>query len=441
MHTNMNPDHDYILGTLSSGESVPLLQADRRRHVYIVGQTGAGKTGLLLNLMRADLLGGAGFCFLDPHGDASKAIAALTPRVRTNDVIYLDPSDPSYTFAYNPLSGIPEAERATAAANIVSAFKNIWGHSWGPRLEYVLSNALRLLLDAKDQSLIGIPRLFVDEQFRRRLAHQCIDPVIRFYWLNEFEALDSRQRADTLSPIQNKIGILLSNPFIRSILCQNASTLDIADVMNTGKILIVNLSKGNLGTEPAHLLGALLISAASQAAEARRNIPEEERRDFTLYVDEFQNFATDSFASILSEARKWRLSLVAANQHVAQLPENLQHAVFGNAGTIVAFRVGALDAPMLAAELGMPSPRALRETSNFHAWLRMMRDGAPLEPRLIRTLPPQPSPGNRLSVVIARSRSRHTVPRAIVEARIAAFFSEAPPKRAQHKSKRRNPDG
>ena len=214
--------------------------------------------------------------------------------------------------------------------------------------------------------------------------------MIRFYWLHEFEALDSRQRAETLSPIQNKIGILLSNPFIRSILCQNASTIDIADVMNTGKVLIVNLSKGNLGTEPAHLLGALLISAASQAAEARRNIPEEERRDFTLYVDEFQNFATDSFASILSEARKWRLSLVAANQHVAQLPENLQHAVFGNAGTIVAFRVGALDAPMLAAELGMPSPRALRETNNFHAWLRLMRDGAPLEPHLIKTPPPQP---------------------------------------------------
>jgi hypothetical protein len=240
----------------------------------------------------------------------------------------------------------------------------------------VLSNALRLLLASKDQSLIGIPRLFVDEKFRRRLARNCVDPVIRFYWRHEFEALDARQRAETLSPLQNKIGILLSNPFIRSILCHNASTIDVAKIMNAGRVLIINLSKGNLGAEPAHLLDALLITAVSHAAEARRNIPEDARRDFTRYVDEFQNFATDSFASILSEARKWRLSLVAANQPIAQLCPELQRAVFGNAGTIVAFRVGALGAPMLAAELGMPGSRALRETNNYHAWLRLMRDGA-----------------------------------------------------------------
>jgi len=436
----MPDSNNYILGTLSSGECVPILPADRRRHVYIVGQTGTGKTGLLFNLMRADMEAGEGFCFLDPHGDASQAIAAATPRRRTSKVIYLDPSDPTHTFAYNPLAGVAPADRATSAANIVSAFKNIWGHSWGPRLEYVLSNALRLLLDNKDQSLIGLPRLLVDEQFRSRLTKNCIDPVIRFYWQREFEALDSRQRAETLSPIQNKIGILLSNPFIRSVLSQNASTIDIADAMNTGKVVIVNLSKGNLGTEPAHLLGALLITAVSQAAEARRNIPEEERRDFTLYVDEFQNFATDSFASILSEARKWRLSLVAANQHIAQLPEGLQHAVFGNAGTIVAFRVGAIDAPLLAAELGLESHHALRETSNFHAWLRLMHNGTPLDPHLIETFPPMPPRSNRLHKVIARSRARHTIPRSIVEAQIAAFFSNAPIRSPRKKRKFRRPD-
>ena len=224
------------------------------------------------------------------------------------------------------------------------------------------------------------------------------------------------------------------------MLCQNASTIDIADAMNMGKVLIVNLSKGNLGTEPAHLLGALLITAVSQAAEARRNMPEDERRDFTLYVDEFQNFATDSFASILSEARKWRLSLVAANQHVAQLPENLQHAVFGNAGTIVAFRVGAIDAPVLAAELGMESHHPLRETNNFRAWLRLMRDGTPLDPHLIETLPPNPPRSNRLRRVIARSRSRHTIPRSIVEAQIAEFFAAMPNQKARQKRKYRRPD-
>jgi hypothetical protein len=433
-------DDNYILGTLTSGELVPVLRVDRRRHIYCCGQTGTGKTGLLFNLMRADLTAGDGFCFLDPHGDAALAIAAATPRERTNDVIYLDPSDPTHSFAYNPLAGVAEADRATSAANIVSSFKNIWGHSWGPRLEYVLSNALRLLLDNRDQSLIGLPRLFVDEQFRRKLIQNCVDPVIRFYWRNEFEGLDSRQRAETLSPIQNKIGILLSNPFIRSVLCQNVSSIDIAGAMNSGKVLIVNLSKGNLGTEPSHLLGALLITAISQAAEARRTIPEENRRDFTLYVDEFQNFATESFASILSESRKWRLCLVAANQHVAQLSEELQHAVFGNAGTIIAFRVGAQDAPLLAAELGLQSPHALRETNNFHAWVRLMLDGAPLDPHLIATLPPYPPASNRLRQVIARSRVRHTIPRALVEARVAAFFASASVKKPKGRKVFRRPD-
>ena len=433
-------DDNYILGTLSSGESVPLLLADRRRHLYLCGKTGTGKTGLFLNLMHADLLDGAGFCFLDPHGDASLAIAAATPRKRLEHVIYLDPSDPTHTFAYNPLAGVAAADRATSAANIVSSFKNIWSDSWGPRLEYVLSNALRLLLDNKDQTLLGVPRLFIDEQFRKRLLKNCIDPVIRFYWRHEFEALEPRLRAETISPIQNKIGILLSNPFVRSVLCQNASTIDIADVMNSGKILIVNLSKGSLGTEPAHLLGALLITAVSQAAEARRTIAEDDRRDFTLYVDEFQNFATDSFASILSEARKWRLSLVAANQHVSQLPEDLRHAVFGNAGTIVVFRVGALDAPILAAELGLESPRALRETPNLHAWLRLMRDGTPLEPHPIEMLPLPPDTGGRLRRVVARTRTRHMTPRAAVDAQIKDFLANVSIKKHRNKRPFRRPD-
>lgn len=441
LHTHHMPEDNYILGTLASGELVPLLLADRRRHLYLCGMTGTGKTGLLLSLMRADLLDGAGFCFLDPHGDASLAIAAATPPARIKDVIYLDPSDLTHTFAYNPLAGVAEADRATSAANMVSAFKNIWGHSWGPRLEYVLSNTLRLLLDNRDQSLIAIPRLYADNNFRKRLLKNCIDPVIRFYWSHEFESLDTRLRAETISPIQNKIGVLLANPFIRSVLCQNASTIDIASAMNTGKVLIVNLSKGNLGTEPAHLLGALLITAVSQAAEARRNIDEDARRDFTLYVDEFQNFATDSFATILSEARKWRLSLVAANQHVAQLSEELQHAVFGNAGTIVAFRLGAIDAPIVAAEIGIDNHRTLRETSNLRAWVRLMRDGAPMEPHYLEMLPhPEQSP-SRFHRVVARTRSRHMVPRSLVEAQVEAFFADVAVRKPKTKKHFRRADG
>jgi hypothetical protein len=431
----MLTNHETILGTLSTGESVPLLQTDRRRHVYVVGMTGTGKTGLLLNLMHADLLAGAGFCFLDPHGDASQHIASLAPAQRRSDVIYLDPSDPTHTFAYNPLSGIPEAERATTAANIVSAFKNIWANTWGARLEYILGHSIRLLLDTRDQTLLGLPRLLVDDDYRHRLVVRCQDPVVRAFWLTEYVAYDSRFRNEAIAPIQNKVGAFLANPFIRSILCQNSSTLKIADVMNKGKVLVVNLSKGNLGTEPAHLLGALLITACSQAAEARRHMPENDRRDFTLYVDEFQNFATDSFASILSEARKWRLSLVAANQQIAQLPEALQHAVFGNAGTIVVFRVGAHDAKRLAGELGMNNPTTLTQTNNYQAWIKLMRDGAPMEPRLIHTLAPPP-PGARLAKVVAISHARHMMPREPVEKQIAASFPKAPARRPRHKKRR-----
>src|SRR5579863_7411711 len=213
--------YETILGALASGEPVPLLQADRRRHVYVIGMTGTGKTGLLLNMMHADLMAGAGFCFLDPHGDASQHIASLAPRERRHDVIYLDPSDPTHTFAYNPLASVPEAERATAAANIISAFKNIWSDSWGPRLEYILGHSLRLLLDTKDQTLLGLPRLLIDADFRERLVRGCIDPVVRSFWQTEYAAYDPRLRNEAIAPIQNKIGAFLANPFIRSILCQN----------------------------------------------------------------------------------------------------------------------------------------------------------------------------------------------------------------------------
>jgi len=431
----MLTNHEMILGTLSTGESVPLLQADRRRHVYVVGMTGTGKTGLLLNLMHADLLAGAGFCFLDPHGDASQHIASLAPAERRADVIYLDPSDPTHTFAYNPLSGVPEAERATTAANIVSAFKNIWANTWGARLEYILGHSIRLLLDTRDQTLLGLPRLLVDDDYRHWLVVRCQDPVVRAFWLTEYAAYDSRFRNEAIAPIQNKVGAFLANPFIRSILCQNSSTLKLPDVMNKGKVLIVNLSKGNLGTEPAHLLGALLITACSQAAEARRHMPEHERRDFTLYVDEFQNFATESFASILSEARKWRLSLVAANQTISQLPDGLQQSVFGNAGTLVVFRVGANDAKRLAGELGMNSPATLTQTNNYQAWIKLMRGGAPLEPRVIDTLAPPP-PGARLAKVVALAHAHHMMPRKPVEESIAASFPKALARRPRHRGKR-----
>ena len=436
---NMTQLQTVQLGTLSTGESVPLLQSDRRRHVALFGQTGTGKTGLLLNLMQADLLGGGGFCFLDPHGDAAQDIAALTPNERSNDVLYFDPSDPNYSFAFNPLSGVPLEGRATAAANIVSAFKNIWAESWGPRLEFILSNGLRLLLDTKDQTLLGLPLLLTNDTYRQFLAQRCEDPVVKSYWLNEYPAFDQRQRNDMISPIQNKIGILLANPFIRSILCQPSSTLDIQNIMDTRKVLIINLAKGNLGTDPARLLGAILITGFAQAAEARRKVPEAKRFDFTLYCDEFQNFATDSFATILSEARKFRLSLVVANQHVSQLPESLREAVFGNVGTMIAFRVGALDAPLLARELGLSNPRALQETPNFKVWVKLMQAGTPAGPFPIST-PVPVLPGSRLAKVVARTQGRHMRRRADVDSQIESFFRKHLQANLNKSRNRRHPD-
>jgi len=419
----MHTTPDRYLGRLSSGECLPLTAADRRRHTYVVGKTGTGKSVFLLNLMHADLLSGAGFAFLDPHGDAAVRIASLAPRER-RDVLYLDPSDPDYAFAFNPLAQISEDDRALAAANIASAFKNIWADSWGPRLEYIFINALRLLLDASDQTLLGIPCLLADDRYRDWLVRRCRDPVVKKFWLNEFAGYESRQRAEAISPIQNKVGAFLTNPFTRAVLCQTSSTLDFARAMNEGRVLIFNLGKGRLGEQPAHLIGALLVSAFAQAAEARADIDEDERRDFTLYVDEFQAYATDSFATILSETRKWRLAIVAAHQYLGQLPDNLRDAVFGNVGSTIVFRVGGQDARILARELDMANPAALADVSPHHAWARIVHNGMPIEPKLIATFPPPPD-GFRFPQVRKHTRAFHTIPRAVVDRRIEVWIEDA----------------
>ncbi|MBZ0149278.1 MAG: type IV secretion system DNA-binding domain-containing protein [Pseudorhodoplanes sp.] len=312
-------DGHCVLGTLASGESVPLTHDDRRRHLYLIGKSGTGKSTLLFNLMLADLALGRGFALLDPHGDLARDVADATPSHRTNDVLYFDPADLSHPVAFNPLERVPLDQRPLVSAHIVAAFKHLWGDSWGPRLEYILGNSLRLLLDAPGTTLLGLPRLLVDDTYRKRLLATCADPVISAFWTREFAEYQERFVTEAISPIQNKIGALLSPPVLRNIIGQKRSTIDIPAIMNSGRILVVNLSKGKLGEGPAHLLGAFLATAFSQAAESRADMREAERRDFTLYADEFQNFATDSFTSILSEARKWRLSLALAHQFLGQL--------------------------------------------------------------------------------------------------------------------------
>ena len=412
-----------VLGTLATGERLCLWQSDRRRHLYLVGATGTGKTTLLRHLMLSDLGAGAGFALIDPHGDIATEIADSIPNEQTGRVVYFDLADLSHPIGFNPVESVPADQQHLRAVHIVATFKHLWSESWGPRLSYILENAIRLLIDAPGATLLGLPRLLVDSRYREQLLRHCDDPIVRQFWRLEFDNYPDRFRAEAISPIQNKIGALLGSPAIRNILGQPKSTIDIPAIMDGGRILIVNLSKGRIGEEPAHLLGAFLTTAIAQAAEGRAVMPEEDRRDFTLYADEFQNFATESFASILSEARKYRLSLVLAHQFLGQLPPSLRQAVMGNVGTILAFRVGAEDAPYIADELGLNNARTLTETRNFRAWGKTLYNGLPTDPRWLEMPEPEFTRRNSLAAVKARTAARHARERAGVEERIGRFLN------------------
>ncbi len=403
-------DATYTLGRATFGD-LSLSESERRRHLYISGKTGTGKSSLLLNLMLSDLANGRGFALIDPHGDLALSVADTVPRERVNSVVYLDPLDATHAVGFNPLQRVPPRQRAVAAAGIVSAFKNIWSESWGPRMEYILLHAVRLLLDIPGATLLHLPKILADDQYRDGVMRYATDPFTRYFWTREFAAYSERFRGEAIAPVQNKVGQFAANPMLRAIIGQ-PSTFDIDRMMNNGGILIANLSK-QMGAEPSHLLGALLTTAFAQAAERRATIPESERKDFTLYADEFQNFATESFGMILSEARKWRLNLVLANQFLGQLPDTLRQAVLGNIGSLVVFRVGSEDAELLADELGMHMPSTLTDTPNFEAWTKTMPNGVPREPRPIQTKPPATrATGSRRAIVnhtharFARTRGR-----------------------------------
>jgi hypothetical protein len=376
-------------------------------HEYIIGKSGTGKSTFLRNLI---LNNEGGFAVLDPHGDLAEVIAD------TIECIYFDPSE--LQLGFNVLENVSIEKRPLVAAQIIASFKAIWGDSWGHRMEWILMNSLRLLLD-NNHTLLGLTKLLTNDSYRAHLLRKCSDPVIRAFWDTEFARYDDRFRKEAIAPIQNKVGQLLANPTLRNILGQQNSTLKVDRIMNKGQRLIVNLSKGKLGEEPSHLLGALLVSGFYEAAQRRATIPENERVPFTLYVDEFQNFATESFATILSEARKFKLSLVLAHQFLGQLPDLLRQAVFGNVGVMTAFRVGAEDAPIIAAELGLGNPTALIDLSNFQAYTRK---GGPYNFKFIQTEPPRPT-AHRLASVKRFTKASYTRPKRLVEIAIERFLT------------------
>lgn len=402
-----------------------MLEADeRRRHLYIVGQTGTGKSTLLLNLVEQDLANGEGVALLDPHGDLAEAVLTRVPRARTNDLVYLNPADLAFPIGFNPLSQVRDDLKAIVADGIVSAFRHVWADSWGHRLDYILTNAVRALLDVPGATLLMLPRLLVDDGFRARIVGQHVaDPIVHSFWVNEYAGYSPSFRTEAIAPIQNKIGKILIAPSLRNMLAQPRSTITLRRLMDESAIVVCNLSKGSLGESTAHLLGALLTTSLAQAALSRADSPPSERPVFHLYADEFQSFATDSFALILSEARKYGLTLTLAHQYLNQLPDQLRSAVFGNAGSIVACRSGAEDAAILAAQIGLNNPDALLDLANYSAWAKLLRGGVPTSPipMHLYDAPRERRPdAHRL---VDTSRRRFGRPRQEVEARIRRFLS------------------
>jgi hypothetical protein len=408
-------------------------QNDRRRHLHIIGQTGTGKSTALLNLINQDLAMGRGLALLDPHGDLAEAALALIPPKRAHQLVYLNPADLERPIGFNVLDRVPEDYRPVVADGVVSAFQHVWPDSWGPRLEYFLLNSIRALLDAPieaRQTLLGIPRLLADQEYRSSILRTVRDPVVRSFWLNQYATYDRRFLAEANSPILNKIGRVLSSPAIRNIIAQPKSTINLRRIIDDGRILIVNLSKGALGEGTAHLLGALIVTGLAHAALSRADTPERERRVFHLYADEFQSFATESFALILSEARKYALTLTLSHQYLGQLSDRLRQAVLGNTGSFIAFRVGAEDTKLVANHLGIidhqrmndDHPEVVQQLPNFHAYGRFLIDGGPSDP-LRLAMYDAPEPLNDPAPLISNSRIRFGRDRRTVEERITRFLS------------------
>lgn len=402
---------------------------DRRRHIYVVGKTGMGKTNLLENMAVQDIRNGKGVCYIDPHGDTAEKLIKAIPSNRINDVIYLNPADQNFPLAFNVMEAVDPEYRHLVASGLIGVFKKIWADSWGPRLEYILRNAILALLEYPGSTLLGVTRILVDKKYREKVIDKITDPVVKQFWVEEFSKWNERVLQEVISPIQNKVGQFLSSSLIRNIVGQTQSSFDIRTLMDSEKILILNLSKGRIGEDNSALLGAMMITKIQLAAMGRVDIPEETRKDFYLYVDEFQNFATESFANILSEARKYRLDLVLANQYITQIDEKVRDAIFGNAGTIISFRVGALDAEFLEKEFEpVFMQNDIVNLPKYNIYLKLMIDGIAGDAFSATTLPPvyiEDTIENE-EKVIAVSRERYASSKAEVEDKISKWAGMMP---------------
>ena len=394
---------------------------DRRRHFYVIDKTGSGKTTLLENMVVEDILAGHGVGVVDPHGDFAEKLLALIPENRIGDVVYFNPADTDFPFGFNPLEQVRDEHYHIIASSIMGVFKKIWPDVWSARMEYILNNSLLSLLEYPGSTLLGIMRLLSDRDYRSEVVAHLTDPVVKSFWTDEFARYTQRLESEATAAIQNKVGQFVSNPLIRRIIGQPHSTFDIRKMMDEGKIFILNLSKGRIGEDNSALLGAMMITKMQLAAMSRVDTPERERRDFYLYIDEFQNFSTESFVNILSEARKYRLSLILAHQYIAQLDESVRDAVMGNVGTFVIFRVGAADAEFLESEFSPEFMAAdLVNLPQHNIYVKLMIDGIASRPFSAESLPPNiVRQDNYTKEIIENNRLHYGTPKDLVDKKIS----------------------
>ena len=399
-----------------------MLRYDRSRHVYIIGQTGAGKSGLLELFALSDIFHNQGYAIIDPHGDFAINNMKFIPGSRLNDVIYFNPADTAYPLGFNPLEVTNPNQKTNISSEIIGVLKRIFGDSWGPRLEYILRYTILALLDRPEATMLDITRMLTDKEFRKETLTYCQDTVVLQFWNVEFASWNDKFVAEAIAPVLNKVGAFTANPIIRNIIGQPKSTFNIRQIMDEGKILIVNLSKGLIGEDNAAILGSFLVTKIQLAAMSRSDISDvRDRRPFYLYVDEFQNFATDSFATILSEARKYGLNLTVANQYISQMSDTVRDAVFGNVGTMISFRVSADDAPILAKQFE-PNFESidLLQMHNRNFVVNMVIGGEKTPAFSARTLELPPSQADNTPHIIEHSRRMYSRNREDVEKEIDA---------------------
>jgi len=411
---------------------------DRRRHMYLVGKSGVGKTTMIENMAIQDIRNGKGIGLIDPHGELVERIIHFIPKERIKDVVYFNPSDLEWPIAFNVIEEVPLELRHLVVAGLMGVFKKIWPDVWSARMEYILNNTLLALLEYPGSTLLGVNRMLADNNFRKAIVERVTDPVVKSFWEKEFSRYNDRFATEAIAPIQNKVGQFISNPLIRNIIGQKTTKIDLREIMDSGKIFLANVSKGLIGEENSALLGALLITKMQLAAMSRIDIREEERKDFFLYIDEFQNFSTESFANIFAEARKYRLNLILAHQYIAQLNETVKDAIFGNVGTLVTFRTGPEDAELLEKYF-IPdfTKEDIINLPNFSFYIKLMIDGYLTKGFSGINIPPSALPQESyIQDIIQSSRETYAFPREEVDKdmRHWEFLDFSPPQKKEEKS-------